>query len=130
MIVSEQVVDILDNRSFWHIATLGPAGTPQTSPVWATFDGTHVKFALIAGCQKHKNVLANPELSMSAIDPENSYRYLEVRGRVVSIEDGSDMAFLNAMTLKYMDLEEYPYLEPGQRPVVVSVEPTHTTSSG
>jgi PPOX class probable F420-dependent enzyme len=130
VIVPEQLLDILNKRSFWHIATLGPAGTPQTSPVWATFDGTYVKFGLIAGCQKHKNVLTNPELSMSAVDPEDSYRYLEVRGHVVSIEDGSDMAFLNAMTLKYMDLDEYPYLQPGQVPVVVSVEPTHTTGSG
>ncbi len=66
---------------------------------------------------------------MSAIDPDDSYHYLEVRGRVVSIEDGSDMAFLNTMALKHLDLDEYPYREPGQEPVVVSVEPTHTTGS-
>ncbi len=127
MIIPEHSIDIFGKRSFWHIATMGPAGTPQSSPVWATFDGTHVKFALFAGCQKHKNLLTNPELSMSATDPDDGYRYLEVRGRVVSIEDDSEMAFLNAMTLKYMDLDEYPYLETGDEPVVVSVEPTHTT---
>ncbi len=130
MTVPPEFLDILDKRSFWHVATTGPAGTPQTSPVWAAFDGNHVEFSLVAGCQKHGNLLANPELSMSALDPDDSYRYLEVRGRVTSIRSDVDLEFINAMARKYLDVDEYPYLQPGEELVVVSVEPTRTSSLG
>ncbi len=130
MTVPQELRDILDKKSFWHIATIGPSGAPQTSPVWADFDGTHVKFSLIAGCQKHRNLLANDELSMSALDPDDSYRYLEVRGRVTSIDDDTGLAFINRLSRKYLDVDEYPYLQEGEQPVVVTVEPARTTSLG
>ena len=126
----EQYADIFNKQSFWHIATIGPDNAPQSSPVWATFDGTHVKFSLTRGRQKFRNLDANPAIALSATDPDNSYRYLEVRGRVVSAEDDTDLAFINSMAKKYMGLDEYPNHRPGDERVVMVVEPTGTSAMG
>ena len=130
MTIPEQYRDILDKPSFWHVATLGPEGAPQSTPVWADFDGTHVRFSQTRGRQKFRNLEANPAIAMSAVDPDNSYRYLEIRGRLVGVEDDADLAFINSMAKKYMGLDQYPYHQPGDERVVMVIEPTGSTSMG
>lgn len=52
----------------------------------------------------------DPLVSRSVMDPDNSCRYLEVRGEVVEIEEDTACTYINKLALKYLDLEEYPYL--------------------
>jgi len=129
-IIPEQYADILDKKAFWHIATIGPHGEVQSSPVWAGWDGTHLRFSLTRGRQKFRNLQANPTIAVSAIDPDNSYRYLEIRGRVVNVEDDPSLAFINSMAKKYMGLDEYPYHQAGDERVVMVVEPVRTSQMG
>jgi len=130
MIIPEEFADLLDKKAFWHIATIGPDGSPQSSPVWAGWDGEHLKFSLTRGRRKFHNLEANPEIAASATDPDNPYRYLEIRGRVVAVEDDPSLDFINSMAKKYMDLDKYPYHQAGDERVVMIVEPTHTTHMG
>lgn len=67
---------------------------------------------------------------MSAIDPDNPYRYLEVRGTVTRIDDDPENAFIDSMAKKYMDKDKYPFHQPGDERVVVVVTPEHTTQMG
>lgn len=130
MSIPDDYVDLFDKRSFWHVATIGPSATPQCSPVWASFDGSHVRFGMTRAHQKFRNIEANPAIALSAIDPDNSYRYLEVRGTVTSIDDDGDLAFINSLSRKYLDQDPFPYHQPGDERVVVTVEPTSTTAQG
>ena len=130
MTIPEQYRDLLDKPSFWHVATIGPDGAPHSTPVWADFDGTHVRFSQTRGRQKFRNLETNPTIAMSATDPDNNYRYLEIRGRLVAVDDDTDLAFLNSMAKKYMDLDQYPYHQPGDERVVMVIEPTRSTSMG
>jgi PPOX class probable F420-dependent enzyme len=130
MAFPESHADILDKKAFWHIATIGPDGEVQSSPVWAGRDGDHVVFSLTTGRQKYHNLEANPTIALSATDPDNPYRYLEIRGRVVRFDDDASNAFIDSMAKKYMDVDAYPFHQPGDHRVKVVVEPTHTTSMG
>ena len=130
MIIPEEYADLLDKKAFWHIATIGSDGSPQSSPVWAGWDGEHFKFSLTRGRRKFHNLEAHPEIAVSATDPDNPYRYLEIRGRVVAVEDDPSHDFINSMAKKYMDLDKYPYHQEGDERVVMIVEPTHTTHMG
>ncbi len=62
--------------------------------------------------------------------PENPYRYLEVRGEVVRIEEDPDLDFINSMAKKYLGLNKYPNHRPGDERVVLFVRPRHTTQMG
>lgn len=122
--------DLLDKAVFWHIATLGPDDEIQSSPVWGGWDGEHFLFSLTRTRQKYENLVRNPTVALSGIDPDNSYRYMEIRGTIVRVDDDSSNAFINSMAKKYMGLDEYPFHQPDDHRVVMVVMPSHTTSMG
>jgi PPOX class probable F420-dependent enzyme len=123
-------LDLLDSTALAHIATLGTQGEPQSSPVWFGWDGENVRFSLTKGRQKYRNLLRDPRIALSLVDPANPFRYLEIRGTVLRIDEDPDLAFINAMAKKYLGLEKYPNHRPGDVRVVIVVKPEHTTQMG
>jgi hypothetical protein len=69
-------------------------------------------------------------VAISIVDPENPYRYLEIRGKRVRVEPDPDQAFNDAMASKYLSVEKYPWNQPGDERLVIVIEPEHTTSMG
>jgi PPOX class probable F420-dependent enzyme len=128
--IPENYLDMLDKSAFWHIATNGPNGEMQSSPVWIGHADGHLLFSLTTGRQKYRNLKANPNVALSATDPDNPYRYLEIRGNVVRVDVDENNAFINSLAKKYMGLDEYPYHQPGDERVVMVVEPAHCTQMG
>src|SRR5581483_8166331 len=72
--------DLFEKKAFASLATLMPDGRPQVTPIWIDFDGQHLLINSAKGRQKDKNMRREPRVSLSIQDPENPYRYLEVRG--------------------------------------------------
>ncbi|HKQ05535.1 MAG TPA: PPOX class F420-dependent oxidoreductase [Blastocatellia bacterium] len=128
--IPEKFRDLFDKKAFAHVATLMPDGTPQVTPVWVDYDGQYVIINSARGRQKDKNLRRNPNVSLSLQDPDNPYRYLEVRGPVVEItEEGAD-EHIDKMAKKYMGVDRYPGRSPGEVRVLYKIEPQHTTSMG
>ena len=128
--IPEGYRDLLETTALIHVATLGPDGEPQSTPVWFDWDGEHIKFSQTKTRQKYKNVGRDPRIAVSLVDPENPYRYLEVRGEVAKIEEDPNLDFINAMAKKYLGMDEYPYHQPGDERVVLYIKPGHTTQMG
>ena len=128
--IPEAYRDLLESTALVHVATLGPDGEPQNNPVWFDWDGEHIKFSQTKTRQKYKNVNRDPRIALSIVDPQNPYRYLEVRGEVTKIEEDPNLDFINAMAKKYLDQDKYPFHQPSDERVVVFVEPEHTTQMG
>src|SRR6266699_6967962 len=72
--------DLFQKKAFAQLATIMRDGTPQVTPVWCDFDGTHVVLNSAKGRTKDKNMRRNPNVAISIQDPENPYRYLGFRG--------------------------------------------------
>jgi PPOX class probable F420-dependent enzyme len=129
-VIPEKYKDLFDKKAFGHLATLMPDGTPQVTPVWIDFDGTHVLVNSARGRQKDKNMERNSAVSISIQDPDNPYRYLEVRGRVAEItEEGAD-DHIDKMAKKYMGKDKYPGRGPGEKRVLYKIEPRRVSSMG
>lgn len=126
-VIPEDYKDLMESTALAHVATIGPNGEPQNNPVWFGWDGEHLKFSQTKTRQKYRNVSRDPRIALSIVDPENPFRYLEVRGEVVNIEEDPDLDFINAMAKKYLDMDKYPYHQPGDERVVIIIEPQHTT---
>src|SRR5262245_24385613 len=86
-VIPEKYLDVFQKKAFAHLATLMPDGTPQVTPVWVDYDGTHILVNSARGRQKDKNMQRNRAVALSIQDPDNPYRYLEVRGKVVDITE-------------------------------------------
>lgn len=129
-VIPEKYADILEKVAFANIATIGPHGEPQNNPVWFEWDGERLKFSQTRTRQKYKNVQRDPRIAVSIIDPDNPYRYLELRGELVQVEEDPDNAFIDKMAKKYIGADEYPYHQPGDERIVLYVEPGHATHMG
>lgn len=129
-VIPEQYQDLLTKQSFAHIATIGPNGEPQSTPVWIDWDGQYILFSQTKSRQKLHNLQREPRIALSMTDPANPYRYLEVRGVVESVEDDPNNAFINKMAKKYINQDVYPWHRPEDERVVVKVRPEHTTQMG
>ena len=130
--IPEKFRDLLDvdKKAFAHVATLMPDGTPQVTPVWVDYDGTHVIINSARGRQKDRNLRRNPNVALSIQDPANPYRYLEIRGPVAEItEEGAD-EHIDKMAKKYMGVDRYPGRSPGEVRVIYKIEPQHFTTMG
>lgn len=129
-VIPEKYLDLLESKALADVATIGPKGEPQVNPVWFDWDGTYIKFSQTTTRQKLKNVQRDPRIALSIVDPENPYRYLEVRGKVVRVDPDPDKAFIDKMAQKYLGAEKYPWNQPGDERVVVVIEPERVTSMG
>jgi PPOX class probable F420-dependent enzyme len=128
--IPEKFKDLFEKKAFANLATVMPDGTPQVTPVWVDYDGNHVLVNSARGRQKDKNMERNPAVSLSIMDPDNPYRYLEVRGRVAEITEEGAEEHIDKMAKKYMGLDKYPLRQPGERRVLYKIEPEHTTQMG
>ena len=121
--IPEQYRDLFTKKAFAHLATVGADGAPQVTPVWIDFDGTHVRFNTAKGRVKVRNLARNPRVALSIQDPDNPYRYVQVRGRVVeATEKGAD-AHIDALAKKYLGQDKYPFRQPGEVRVMYKVLP-------
>jgi len=109
--------------AFANLATVNADGSPQVTPVWVDFDGTHVIVNTAKGRVKANNLARNPRVALSVADPENPYRYVGIQGRVVEMtEKGSD-AHIDKMAKKYLGKDKYPYRAPGEVRLIVKIAP-------
>ena len=129
-VIPEQFNDLLQSTALAHIATIGPKGEPQSTPVWFGWDGQHILFSQTKGRQKYRNVKRNPAIALSIVDSSNPFRYLEVRGKVVAIDEDPNNQFIDSMAKKYMGQDKYPFHQSGDERVVVAVEPEHISRMG
>jgi hypothetical protein len=86
-----------------------------------------VRFSQTETRQKYHNLRYEPRIAPSIAEPENPYRYLEIRGEFVHIEEDPNPDFINPMAKKHLGPDKRPNHQPGEERVVLFVEPHHTT---
>ncbi|MBL8163961.1 MAG: TIGR03618 family F420-dependent PPOX class oxidoreductase [Anaerolineae bacterium] len=99
--------DLLEKPLCVTLATVSPQGKPYTAVVWRKFDGQHFWIVTDTHTRKYKNLLANKAVSLVTLDPNNPYRYIEVRGTVEAIASERALELLDELTLAYMGKPHY-----------------------
>jgi PPOX class probable F420-dependent enzyme len=124
--IPDSHIDLLDKKSFAHLSSLGPDGEPQSHPVWFDAAGGQLLISTGTDRQKYRNIQRDPRVSVSILDPDDPYRYLEVRGRVVEIQPDPQKTFLDQLARKYLDQDIYPYEERRSvERVIIHIQPDH-----
>jgi PPOX class probable F420-dependent enzyme len=99
----ESHVDLLERPLFAHLATVRQDGAPQANPMWFLWDPENevIKLTHTKARHNYRNIQAEPRVALSITDPDNQYRYLQVRGIVEKIEDDPTGAFYNVLSTRY-----------------------------
>jgi PPOX class probable F420-dependent enzyme len=122
--------DLLEAPGFAHIASLGPEGEPQSHPVWYDWRDGELLVSTTKSRQKYRNYQRDPWVAITILDPEQPYRYLEIRGRVTEIEDDPEQAFIDVLAKKYLGTDSYPWRKPGEERVIVHIRPDKANTMG
>lgn len=122
--------DLLDGPVMVSLATIMPDGQPQVHPVWADFDGQHVRINTVAGRPKHRNMQDRPQVTVLMVDPGDPFRWIEVRGRVANIDTEGADAHIDKLARDYLNVDVYPGHSPDMQRVIAYIEPTRVVTSG
>jgi PPOX class probable F420-dependent enzyme len=121
----EKYLDLFqdETKAFLYLATVNAGGSPQLTPVWFNTDGEHILINTSEGRIKERNMKKRPNVALVIQDPKDPYRYLGVRGKVVSYtREGAD-AHINQLSLKYDGKPWTP--REGQKRIIFKIRPTH-----
>src|SRR4029077_1514156 len=103
---------------------------PQVSPVWFEYDGQNIVINTAKGRVKDRNMRRDPRVGLNIIDPDNPYRHVSIRGRVIEItEEGAD-DMINKLTKKYINKDIYPHRAPGEVRVTYKIALEHAFTMG
>lgn len=118
---------LLEGQHFAHIATLKEDGSPQVSPVWIDHEDGLITFNTAEGRLKTDNLKRDPRVAISIINQENPYEHLLVQGKVSEITGAGADENIDALAKRYMGVDEYPLRQPGEKRVIVKIEPEKVT---
>jgi PPOX class probable F420-dependent enzyme len=128
--IPDQYQDLLQKKAFAHLGTVMKDGSPQVTPIWFDYDGAHIRINSAAGRWKDKNMRSRPQVALSILDPDNPYRYIQLRGKVVAItKEGAD-AHIDSLAKKYLGQDKYPFRQPGEERVMYTIEVERVSAMG
>ena len=108
-------LDLLTHPIHGVLTTMMPDGQPQSSLVWCDYDGECARVNTTAERQKGRNMLRNPRVTLLVVDPDDTGRYLEIRGEVELVREGA-LAHLDAITRQYTAHPQYyGYIYPAEQ---------------
>jgi PPOX class probable F420-dependent enzyme len=128
--IPESFMDLFEKKAFGSLSTLMPDGSPQTNPVWVDYDNGDLWVNTAVGRLKDRNMKRDPRVSVAVIDPDNPYRFVEIRGKVREVTEDGATLHIDKMAKKYLDKDKYPFAEPGEKRVLFKIKPEQVHTMG
>jgi PPOX class probable F420-dependent enzyme len=98
--VPQSHVDLLTAPIVGVLTTLMPDGQPHSCLVWVDYDGECARINTTLERQSGRNLMANRKLSLLVVDPDNTARYVQLRGEAELVSQGA-IDHLDALTRSY-----------------------------
>ncbi len=129
--IPEKYLPILtEKKALAQLATVMPDGSPQVTPVWFFYKDGKFIVNTARGRVKDRNMTLNSMVALSILDPDNPYAHVSLRGKIVrTTEEGAD-ASIDALAMKYLGKETYPFRRPGEVRVIYEIEPISVSAMG
>ena len=93
--------DLLTRPICGVLTTMGADGQPESSLVWVDIDEEGLaRVNTTLERRKGRNLVANPKVSLLIVDPDNTGRFMQIRGDVELVTAGA-LEHLDALTRRY-----------------------------
>lgn len=108
-------LDLLGRPICGVFTTMGPYGQPESSLVWVDHDGECACINTTLERQKGRNLLADPRASLLVVDPDDTSRFIQIRGDV-ELDTAGALEHLDTLTRRYTRHPRYyGYVYPVKR---------------
>jgi PPOX class probable F420-dependent enzyme len=99
--------DLFEKPVYAVLTTIMPDGQPQSTVVWVDYNGEQVRINTARGRQKDKNLARDPRVSVLLMDPQDPYRWVEIRGRVDLGTEAGAVDHIESLSWKYKGQKYY-----------------------
>ncbi len=124
-------LDLLtEKKAFANIATIQPDGSPQVTPVWFDYTNGIVRVNTAKGRVKARNLSVGSKVALAILDPDNPYRYIQIRGAVTKETEDGAVAHIDSLAKKYLDKDVYPWHNDKDVRVIYEITPSATQAMG
>jgi len=123
-LIPDRLLDLLslEKKAFASLALTLSDGSPQVTPIWFGWDGTYITLNTARGRVKDKVMRRGGKVALLIVDPNDPYRYLQIRGRVVDETEAGAYDVICDLQMKYRGNRDYPK-RPGEVRVTYKVLP-------
>jgi PPOX class probable F420-dependent enzyme len=121
---------LTDKKAFANLATIMPDGSPQVTPVWFDYTNGRIRVNTAKGRVKARNMAEGSRVALSILDPDNAYRYLQVRGKVARATEAGAKEHIDSLAKKYLGKDVYPWHNPKDVRVIYEIEPLSVQAMG
>jgi PPOX class probable F420-dependent enzyme len=129
--IPEKYLDLLARKkAFAVLATTMPDGSPQVTPVWFDYKEGLVRVNTAKGRVKARNLKQGAAVALAIVDPDNPYRYIQIRGRVGRLTEEGARAHIDTLAKKYRGEDKYSSGAPGEVRLMCEIEPTSASGMG
>jgi PPOX class probable F420-dependent enzyme len=129
-VIPDKYVDLLGTKkAFANLATVLKDGTPQVTPIWFDYTDGKIRVNTARGRVKSRTLREGANVALAIMDPENPYRYLQIRGKVTKLTESGADAHIDALANKYLG-QKYPFRQAGEVRVLCEIEPTSAQAMG
>ena len=129
--IPNEYLDLLEQKkAFAGLATVMPDGSPQVTPVWFDYKGGVIRVNSAKGRTKTRNMTEGALVALSIMDPDNPYRYMQIRGKVTRVTEEGASAHIDSLAKKYIDKDKYPWSRPGEIRVTFEITPQSVQTMG
>jgi PPOX class probable F420-dependent enzyme len=129
--IPAKYLDLLtQKKALANIATIQPDGSPQVTPVWFDYVDGKVRVNTAKGRVKARNMSEGVKVALSIVDPDNDYRYMQVRGTVTKETTDGASEHIDGLAKKYLGKDQYPWHQPGDVRVMFEITPSSVQAMG
>ena len=121
---------LTSKKAFAHLATIMPDGSPQVTPVWFDYTDGRIRVNTAKGRVKARNMGEGSRVALSILDPDNAYRYLQIRGVVRQVTEAGGTAHIDSLAKKYLGKDVYPWHNAKDVRVIYEIEPVSAQTMG
>lgn len=129
--IPQEFADLFDRSLVAHFATNDPDGTPYVRPVWIDYDDGDGRIVVNSerGRRKERNARRDPQVSVSVIDPQRTYRFVSVQGEVETITEDGAAEHIDELSRQYLGIEEWPDHDESVTRVKIRIRPVDIVTS-
>ena len=129
--IPDKYLDLVQQKkAFANLATVMANSSPQVTPVWFDYTNGAIRVNTAKGRVKSRTLRPGAPVALAILDPDDPYRYIQIRGRVSrAVEQGAD-AHIDSLAKKYLGKDTYPFRQPGEVRVMYEIEPVSVSGMG
>src|SRR3974390_244462 len=130
-LIPDNYLDLMQQKkAFANLATIMADGSPQVTPVWFDYTDGMIRVNTAKGRVKSRTLRPGAPVALAIMDPDNAYRYIQIRGRVRRTVEQGDDADIHLLAKKSLGKDTSPFRQPGEIRVMYEIEPTAASGMG